>query len=201
MSSSQDLIKDFRSATKKSFKMIDLELLHYFLESQIMQTESGIFISQQKYATDLIERFSTLGCKEAATPANSNEKLQSNDGLGDANAKRYRSLIGDLIYLSYIQPDIMYAVSLVLRFMAKPSKHHFRAAKRIMRYIARTTDYGIWYGATNELKLQGFANSDWAGSVDDRRSTLGKLFTLGSGAVIWSSKKQSVTSLSTTEAE
>ena len=153
MGFSQDLIKDFRSAIKKSFEMTDLGLSHYFLGLQIMQTESGIFISQQKYATDLIERFNMLGCKETATPANSNEKLQSNDGLGDANAKRYRSLIGDLIYLSYIQPDIMYAVSLVLRFMAKPSKHQFRAAKRIMRYIARTTDYGIWYGATNEPKL------------------------------------------------
>ena len=87
------------------------------------------------------------------TPANADEKLQSNDGSGDVDAKRYRSLIGALIYLSYTRPDILSAVSLVSRFMAKPSNHHFGAAKRILRYIVGTANYGIWYDAANEFKL------------------------------------------------
>ena len=91
---------------------------------------------------------------------NSNVKLQRNDGSGDANAKRYRSLVGAIIYLSNTRPDIMYAVILVSRFMNKPSRHHFGAAKRILRYIAGTTDYGIWYNVTAVLNLQGFADSD-----------------------------------------
>ena len=79
--------------------------------------------------------------------------------------------------------------------------HHFGAAKRVLRYLAGTTSYGIWFQKTEDFSLKGFSDSDWAGSVDDRKSTSGNCFILGTGAISWSSKKQATVALSSTEAE
>lgn len=79
--------------------------------------------------------------------------------------------------------------------------HHFGTAKRILRYIAGTTDYGIWYTHISNPKLVGYTDSDWAGSLEDRKSTSGHIFSIGSGAISWTSKKQPTTALSSTEAE
>ncbi|KAL5724867.1 hypothetical protein ACHQM5_008077 [Ranunculus cassubicifolius] len=90
--------------------------------------------------------------------------------------------------------------------MHKPSQNHL-AAKRVLRYIKGTQDHGIWYKNTevkiqnSEVKLLGFCDSDWAGSVDDMKSTSGYTFTIGSGVVSWSSKKQETVAQSSAEAE
>jgi hypothetical protein len=75
------------------------------------------------------------------------------------------------------------------------------AAKRVLRYVKGTSSYGIWYSSSSSLKLEGYSDSDWASCVDDRRSTLGHVFNLGSGAITWSSKKQDSVALSSSEAE
>ena len=106
-----------------------------------------------------------------------------------------------LIYLTHTRPDIALSVGIVSRFMHSPSKHHFGAAKRIMRYVAGTVDLGIWYYHVSSFKLIGFTDSDWAGCIEDRKSTSGYMFSLGSGAISWSSKKQATTALSSSEAE
>jgi hypothetical protein len=73
--------------------------------------------------------------------------------------------------------------------------------KRILRYVKGTIDFGILYGESDALQLTGYTDSDWAGSVDDWKSTTGYVFSLGTGAVSWASKKQHVVSLSSIEAE
>lgn len=87
------------------------------------------------------------------------------------------------------------------RFMASPTKIQFWVAKQVLRYLARTRDLGIQYNSNIELKLEGFVDSDWCGDIQDRKNTLGFVFNLGSGAVCWSSKKQTNVALSTTEVE
>ncbi|KAL0298723.1 UNVERIFIED_CONTAM: Secreted RxLR effector protein [Sesamum radiatum] len=84
----------------------------------------------------------------------------------------------------------MFATSLLSRFMQSPSQVHYAAAKRILRYLRGTKDFGIWYKSTNDAKLVGYTDSDWAGSVDDMKSTSGYTFSLGSGIFSWASKKQ-----------
>lgn len=132
---------------------------------------------------------------------NLNEKFQVEDDTGMADAKVFRSLVGGLIYLTHTRPDIAFSVGVVSRFMQNPTKHHFGAAKRILRYVAGTVDYGIWYAANSIFCLQGFSDSDWTGSLEDRKSTSGSIFHIGSGAITWSSKKQATTALSSSEAE
>jgi len=200
-SSSIFLVDEFKSQMMNEFEMSDMGLLHYFLGLEVYQTEDGIFISQRKYASDLLNKFGMSNCKSAATPINLNEKLQQEDGGEKANAKRFRSLVGGLIYLTHTRPDIAFSVGVISRFMQQPSKVHYRAAKRVMRYIAGTLEYGIWCSKTSNFKLFGFTDSDWASSIDDRRSVSVNVFTLGSGAITWSSKKQATPALSTSEAK
>lgn len=200
-SSSSSLLSKFKSCMMQEFEMSDMELLHYFLGLEVQQEEDGIFISQRKYANDLLNKFGMLNCKPEITPMNDNEKLQCEDGAEMTDASRFRSLVGGLIYLTHTRPDIAFSVGLISRFMQHPSKFHLGAAKRVLRYIAGTMDYGIWYSRVPKLRLCGYTDSDWAASLDDRRSVSANVFTLGSGVISWSSKKQGSVALSSTEAE
>ncbi|KAH1097320.1 hypothetical protein J1N35_014241 [Gossypium stocksii] len=95
----------------------------------------------------------------------------------------------------------MFAVGLLSKFIHYCDTSHFKAVKRVLRYVRGTTDFGVWYTKANTLKLVRYIDSDWAGLVDDMRSTSEYFFLLGYGVLSWSSKKQSIVSQSTTEAE
>lgn len=201
MGSNLPMLEEFKGFMMNKFEMTDLGLLHYFLGLEIIQDKAGIFVCQKKYATELLRRFNMLNCTIKATPMNLKQKLQQDDGAGKINQKLYRSLVGGLMYLTHTRPDISFAVGVVSRFMCNPSKEHYGVAKRILRYIAGTIGYGIWYTVVPNFKLFGFSDSDWASSLDDRKSTSGNVFNMGSGAITWMSKKQATVALSTAEAE
>ena len=201
MGSSRALIDEFKSCMMNKFEMSDLGLLQYFLGLEVLQKEDGIFVCQKKYAADLLKRFHTSNCEVEATPMNPNEKLQLKDGTRKADGRFFRSLVGGLNYLTHTRPDIAFPVSYVSRYMHSPTKQHLGAAKRILHYIAGTKNFGIWYTNVPDFKLVGFTDSDWAGCLDTRKSTSGSMFSLGSGAVTWSSKKQETLALSSSEAE
>nr|GEX52177.1 retrovirus-related Pol polyprotein from transposon TNT 1-94 [Tanacetum cinerariifolium] len=168
---------------------------------EIIQGQEGIFISQRKYVDDTLKKFNMQGCKTVATPMNINEKLTTEDGTELIDARVYRSLVGRLIYVTHSRPDAAYSVGVLSRFMHRPTIHHFGAARRVLRYLAGTKIFGICFRKTKDFSLQGFTDSDWAGSMEDRKSTSGNCFILGTGAISWSSKKQSTVALSLIEAE
>ncbi|XP_040930124.1 receptor-like protein kinase FERONIA [Gossypium hirsutum] len=95
----------------------------------------------------------------------------------------------------------MFAVSVLSRYMNCCNDQHFRAAKRVLRYIKGTIGHGVLFKRAENMKLIGYVDSDWAGSSDDMRSTSGYAFSLGSGMFCWSSKKQSLVAQSTAEAK
>ena len=105
------------------------------------------------------------------------------------------------MYLTATHPDLMFSVSLISRYMECPTDSHFQAAKRILRYIKGTIVFGIFYKKGGRAELVGYSDSDYAGDQNDRKNTSGYAFLMNSGAVSWSSKKQPVVTLSTTEAE
>lgn len=113
----------------------------------------------------------------------------------------YRQLIGSLIYLTNTRPDLSYAVSILSRFMQEPRDSHWNAAKRVLRYIQGTKDFGLLYTKTKNFVLGGYSDADFAGSIDDRASTSGYLMNMGSAAVSWSCKKQATVATSSAEAE
>ena len=139
--------------------------------------------------------------KPVSTPMVQNEKLQFNDGAEKVDASLYRSLVGSLINLTNTHPDIVYYVSIVSRYMNKPSKEHYAIVKRILQYIQRTKKKGLHYKKQIEFNLKGLTDSDWASSYDDKKSTSGHAFSLGSNLISWCSKKQKIVALSSAKAE
>jgi uncharacterized membrane protein YgcG len=195
------MIEEFKKSMMQKFEMSDLGELRYFLGLEVKQEKNGIFLSQGKYARDLLTKCDMLNCNTVSTPMNVREVLRKEDGTESADGFKFRSMVGGLMYLTHTRPDISHATGVVSRFMANPTKLHMTAAKRVLRYIADTIDYGIWYKKERGARLIGYSDSDWASGSEDRKSTSGYLFLLGTGPVCWSSKKQPTVALSTAEAE
>ena len=173
------MVQDFKKVMMTKFEITDFRLMKYFLGFQVKQSRGGIFILQEKYVENLLKKFKMKDCKPVSTPMALNEKMQQDDDADMADEKLLRSLVGSLIYLTNTRPDIMQSVS-VLRFMSKPSKVHYAAVKRILRYLQGSKNLGLKYVKELNNKLIGFIDSDWAGSMDDRKSTSRYLFCLGS---------------------
>jgi hypothetical protein len=140
-------------------------------------------------------------CAPVSTPMTTSCKLNKDDDAPEIDQTMYRSMIGSLLYLTASRPDIMQVVGLVGRFQSNPKETHVLAVKRIFRYLQGTIDYGLWYSKNTDLILRAYTDADWVGSIDDRKSTSGGAFFLGSCLVSWLSKKQTSISLSTTKAE
>jgi hypothetical protein len=140
-------------------------------------------------------------CNSVGTPTEVGVKLFKDPEGKRVDSTNYKQIVGSLMYLTATRPDIMYAVSLISRYMENPKEIHLLAAKRIFRYLQGTADFGLLYKKGEHSDLMGFTDSDYAGDQDDRKSTSGYVFMLGTGAVSWSSKKQPIVTLSTTEAE
>lgn len=200
-SSSQALINEFKAEMMGTFDMSDLGLMSYFLGLEVHQTTEGIFVTQRKYVADLLNQLNMGQCKHVETPMGVNEKFQIEDDAELTDPGIYRSLIGKLLYLTHTRPDICYSVNYLSRFMSKPSSHHLIAVKRVMKYLAGTSKFGMWFSQDAGVNLEGFTDSDWGGSLVDRKSTSGMCFRIGSSVIAWGSKKQDAVALSTTEAE
>ena len=193
---------EFKESMMLEFDMTDLGRMRYFLGIEVMQNSDGIFICQRKYIREILTRFGMENSNAVKNPIVTGTKLSKNDGGATVDSTVFKQLVGSLLYLTATRPDIMYAVSLISRFMSCPYESHWLTAKRILRYLKGTTEMGIFYkkggGSTDVV---AYSDSDFAGDLDDRRSTSGYVFFFGSGAVSWASKKQPIVALSTTEAE
>lgn len=196
-----ELITEFKENMKTEFEMTDLGPLHYFLGIEAKQGDYMITISQKKYAMELLVKFNMSDSITAATPMEVGLKLTKDGHEEKVDPTLYRSLVGCLMYLTATRPDIMFSVSLVSRFMEDPKRSHWEAAKRILRYVKGSLNHGIKFSFVQDPRLLGFSDSDYGGNLVDSKSTTGYVFSLGSGAVSWQSKKQKVVALSSTEAE
>ena len=194
-------VEKFKQEMMEVFEMTDLGLMTFFLGMEIIQDEHEVFICQKKYAKEILKKFKLEECKEMSTPMNQKEKLCKEDGADKIDQAHFRSLISCLMYLTATRPDIFNAVSILSRFMHCASELHLKAAKRVIRYVKGTCNFGIKFTRSKEFKLVGFSDSDWGGSIDDLRSTSGYCFTLGSGVFSWCSKKQETVAQSTAEVE
>jgi len=114
---------------------------------------------------------------------------------------KYRGLIGSLLYLTASRSDIMFFVCLCAIYQANPKESHFKAAKRILKYLKGTSIDGLWYPSHSPIHLIGYSDSNFAGCKLDRKSTSGTCHLLGSSLISWHSKKQACVALSTAEAE
>ena len=105
------------------------------------------------------------------------------------------------MYLKNTRPDICFAVNTLTGYLVQPKRVHLISAKHVMRYLKGTIDLGLYYDGSHDYRLYGHTDADWAGTILDRKSTLGRCFCLGSAMISWFSRKQSSVVLSTVEVE
>jgi histone deacetylase 1/2 len=202
-SSSQDATDALLRDLSKDFALKDLGDLNYFLGIEVQKVSTGIVLHQTKYANDILHRVGMTDCSGVVTPLSSSEKITARQGdlLGPDDSTNYRSMVGALQYLTLTRPDISYAVNKVCQYLHAPTTAHLTAAKRILRYVKHTITVGLTIAKSPSSMVSAFSDADWAGCIDDRRSTGGFVVFFGPNLISWSAKKQATVSRSSTEAE
>ncbi|GJW23775.1 ribonuclease H-like domain-containing protein [Tanacetum coccineum] len=198
--SSTSLLQRIISLLHAEFAMTYLGPLNYFLGISVTRTTSGIFLSQTKYATEILERAQMLNCNPCRTPVDTEKKLGP-EGSPVTDPTLYRSLAGALQYLTFTRPDLSYAVQQLCLYMHDPREPHLNAMKRVLRYLRGTTDLGLQLFRSTTSQLIAYSDADWAGCPATRRSTSGYCVFLGDNLLTWSSKRQDTLSRSSAEAE
>ncbi|KAK6124940.1 hypothetical protein DH2020_041315 [Rehmannia glutinosa] len=183
------------------FKMSMMGKLTFFLGLQVKQLKNETFISQTKYTRDLMKTFGMEEKSSLKIPMNTSVKMDMDADGKPVDPTRYTTLIGSLLYLTASRPDITFAVGVCARFQSALKESHMTAAKRILRYLKGCQEVGLWHPNEGGFKLIGYSDSNYAGNIDDRKSTSGSCQFLGDCLVSWFSKKQNCVSLSTAEAE
>ncbi|KAF5932419.1 hypothetical protein HYC85_028590 [Camellia sinensis] len=154
-----------------------------------------------KYAKNLVSKFGLESAKHARTPMSTSLHLSKDSSGTDVDPTLYRSMIGSLLYLTAIHPDIAFSVGVCARYQASLKKSYLLAVKRIIKYVNWTLGYGFWFSTDTTTEITGFSDADWVGCADDKKSASGGCFYLGNNLVSWHSKKKNAISLSTVEAE
>lgn len=180
--------------------MADNGLMSSFLGIQVQQTRDGIYLSQEKYIKELLQKFRMSNYGIANTLVATNYKLSREREGDEVNSLQYKSLIGSLRYLTITRSNIVYGVSLLSRYMETPRETHWQAAKRILRYVKGSMNLGLHYGYGEGFELIGYSNSDWGRDPIERKSTTRYVFFRASIAFSWTSKKQSIVTLFSCEA-
>ena len=199
--SSNALRCSIMSLLSSEFAMKDLGPLNYFLGIAVTRHKGGLFLSQRKYAEEIIDRAGMSTCKPSQTPVDTKPKVGATTSAFFDDPSLYRSLAGALQYLTFTRPDISYAVQQVCLHMHAPRVDHMSALKRIIRYIQGTLDFGLHLYPSSISSLVAYTDADWGGCPDTRRSTSGYCIFLGDNLISWSAKRQPTLSKSSAEAE
>ncbi|KAK0570801.1 hypothetical protein LWI29_006729 [Acer saccharum] len=142
------------------FEMSLVGELSYFLGLQIRQLDDGIFITQAKYAKNLVKKFGLENAKYCDTPMSTTLKLSKDASGKSVEQMLYRGMTGSLLYLTVSRPDISFSVGVCARYQADPKESHLSSVKRIIRYVNGTSNYGIWYSFDTNASLVGFSDAD-----------------------------------------
>ncbi|GJY40738.1 putative ribonuclease H-like domain-containing protein [Tanacetum coccineum] len=156
-------------------QMSSMGELTFFLGLQVTQKDDGIFISQDKYVDEILKKFGFSTLKTASTPMETSKPLIKDAEAEDVSIHLYRLMIGSLMYLTASRPDII--------------------------YLKGQPELGLWYPKDSPFDLKAYTNSDYAGAIFDRKSTIGGCQFLGRRLISWQCKKQTIVANSTTEAE
>ncbi|GKD47832.1 putative ribonuclease H-like domain-containing protein [Tanacetum coccineum] len=180
-STKNSLCTDFKKMMHKKFQISSMGELAFFLGLQVKQKEDGIFLSQDKYVTEILKKFGFSDVKTASTPMETHKPLLKDADGEDVDEHLYRSMIGSLMYLTSSRPDIMFAVCACARFQVNPKISHLYTVKMIFRYVKSQPKLGLWYPKDSPFDLVAYTDSDYAGASLDRKSTTG-------GCLEWNEK-------------
>ena len=187
------MLTRFKAYLNEWFKIKDLGKAKYFLGIEIARGPMGMFLSQRKYALDIVAEAGLLGCKPVATPMEQNHKLLADKGPFYRDPVRFRRVVGWLVYLAITRPELSYTIHILSQVMHKPREAHWDAVVHVLKYLKGCPGQGIM--------LRAFCDSDWASCPLSRRSLSAFVVLLGDSPISWKTKKQDTMSHSSTEAE
>lgn len=201
-SRNQKMISKVERLLSSKFDLKNLGDVKNCLGVEFDQGNGRITMHQRRYITEILSRFGMSECKPVATPADPNTKLLKGGEQDSEDAKLpYRELIGALTYLAMTtRPDIAFVVSQLGQFNNCYREEHWKAAKRVLRYLKGSIQLGLSYEAAHS-PIRAYVDADWGNCTEDRRSFTGYVFMLNGSPVSWDTKKQRTVALSTTEAE
>ncbi len=206
----KEKLQNVKGMLKQQWEMTDLGELRYALNIEVHRNrkERTITLCQRSKIARIIKQANMEHCKPVITPQETTVKLSKNMAPQDQKQHQemlpipFQSIIGSLQNIAITtRPDISSAVSIVSRFIQNPGMQHWKALKRILRYLKGTSNLGLTLGGKYGMALIGYADADWAGDIDTRNSTSGYCFKLQGATITWQSKLQRTTALSSCEAE
>lgn len=181
--------------------MKDLGLLHYYLVIEVDQKPKYIFISQKSYIGQLLDKFWMWDCNLVATPIEKILKLTSTEGSMFEDPTMYMQLIGSLDLLTTTQPNIIFVVGILSKFMHQPCEAHWNIVKQVLKYLKGTQTYGIRYSEVRDIHLTSYSYLNFDGDKENQVSTSSYLMNLGSTAISWRSCKKFILVDSTTKSD
>ena len=209
-SSDLGLLHDTKKFLSKNFEMKDMGEATYVIGIEIFRDRSrGLLgLSQKAYIDRVLERFNMENCSDSVAPIQKGDKFSLMQCPKNEWERKemeripYASAVGSLMYAqTCTRPDISFAVGMLGRYQSNPGMDHWKAAKKVMRYLKGTKEYMLTFRRSDHLEVIGYSDSDFAGCIDSRKSTFGYLFLLAGGAISWKSAKQTIIASSTMEAE
>jgi Reverse transcriptase (RNA-dependent DNA polymerase) len=208
--SSEREMKKLKTDLESLFEIKDLGDVHWLLGIAITRDRKAriVSFSQASYIDTIVGRFKMQDAYPVSTPLDTGVRLSTTmspvneEEKKNMSKKPYQVAVGSLMYAAITtQPDISFTVQQLSQFTSNPGHQHWEAAKRVIWYLKGTRNHFLVLGETENIKLIGYTNSDWANDPDRRRSISGYLFTLGGGVISWSSKNQQTVAASSCEAE
>ena len=177
-----DGVNDTKAYLSSTFQMKDLDVEDKILGVKVKRHSGGFTLCQSHYIKKTLTKFNHLHVKEANTLYDVSIHLNENSGRAVAQVK-YASAIGSLIYVMHCtRPDIAFAVCKLLRFTKNTGVMHLKAITRVLGYLKRTKDLGLFYNNFPAV-LEGYTNASWITSTHDKMSTSEWIFILGDGVV------------------
>ena len=200
------MIGKFEEMTNKVVTMNSMGNLQYYLGLQFERdTDEMFYVHQKKYIDEKLREFNLSDCKPSRIPLDTGYQKDQSSSKQMETKEVYRSAIGSLQYLAVnTRPDISVAVSILARHVENPKVADWTEVKRVFRYLKYTIDKKLRLGnteATNDKRLIGYADADWGNDAQDRKSNTGFCFRYLGSTILWTSRKQAMVTLSSTEAE
>lgn len=198
---SSDEIIALKAALHNQFKIKDLGFLNYFLGIEVLQEPTSVFMTQRKFAKELLSEFDDASISLHKSPLPVHLQLKTTDGDLLSNPLQYRRIVGKLNYLTHTRPDLSYSVQFLSQFMTAPTHVHWDAVLHTLGYVKHTLNQGLFFNNNPTFELTAYCDSDWVACPNTRRSVSGYFISLGGCPISWKSKKQHTVSLSSAEAE
>lgn len=186
----KDEILGLKAKLSDHFEMTDCRACKHYLGMLVTRNRTlrTLTLSQETYLTGVLKDFGLQDAKAVTTPMEPGVYLTKATGTAEPGLiTQYQKAIGSLMYaMTQTRPDIAYAVSTLSQFAHNPNDTHWKALKRVFRYVRGTLDVVLEYKSGDQLELLGYSDSDWGGDLGSRRSTSGYVFKMANGPVSWS---------------